>query len=68
MPAMVGEAAFGKTKGCEKIAALWLAEMKAGITNLYGVTWWGGGRAWKPTYIYRTPPAPEAYTQRLTGR
>ncbi|WP_159871600.1 cellulase family glycosylhydrolase [Novosphingobium sp. 9U] len=67
MPALVGEAAFGKTKGCEEIATAWLAEMKAGIPNLYGVTWWGGGRAWSPKYFYKISPLPNAYTRRLTG-
>lgn len=76
---IITEAAFGASFGvkdnCKGIGADAIADIKANADVLYGVTWWGGGRIWKESYLFKIEPkkavrfsAPiPAYTKQLTG-
>lgn len=71
MPLLLGETAFGSNRGmrasCRAVGAKVIAELKAG--GFYGVTWWGGGRAWNPKYLFYTPPDPTLpYVRMIQGR
>jgi hypothetical protein len=72
LPVMIGELAFGSNRGirpqCKPVGEKVLAEIAA-APNLYAVTWWGGGRAWKKDYLFLTPPtATLPYVKMITGR
>lgn len=58
--AYITEAAFGSYKGipstCAAVGADAIADMKANADVLRGVTWWGGGRIWPESYIYKMDP------------
>lgn len=71
MPVMLGESAFGSDRGmrpeCEAVGRKAIAELRA--AGFWGVTWWGGGRAWKRDYLHFTPAAGEyRYKAMLLGR
>jgi hypothetical protein len=72
LPVVVTEVAFGSNRGiraqCQPVGRAALAEIAA-APNLYAVTWWGGGRAWKKDYLFYTPPmATLPYVKMITGR
>jgi hypothetical protein len=72
MPVVVTEVAFGSNRGiraqCQPVGVKALAEIAA-APNLYAVTWWGGGRAWKKDYLFLTPAnASLPYVKMITGR
>ena len=75
---MIGESAFGKFDSkpsgqCWALGTQAIATIKANPESYYGVTWWGGGRAWSPGYSFSIAPKghmlPDApYVVTLTGR
>jgi aryl-phospho-beta-D-glucosidase BglC (GH1 family) len=77
---IVTEAAFGSSYGidptCLDMGKDAIADIKANADVLYGVTWWGGGRIWQESYIFKIEPAKAArftapvpaYTSMLAGR
>ncbi|MBB5714769.1 cellulase family glycosylhydrolase [Sphingomonas aerophila] len=72
LPVMVGEIAFGSDRGmrdsCRGFGAAVIAEMLE-AENLAYVTWWGGGRGWKKSYLFRTPASPTLpYVRMITGK
>lgn len=71
LPVMVGEIAFGSDRGmrdsCREFGEKVVAEMLT-ADNLTYVTWWGGGRAWKRDYLFRTPATGNLpYIRMITG-
>lgn len=56
----LGESAFGSYRGvsgtCAGVATAAVTEIKAHANVWAGVTWWGGGRAWKEDYVFKTEP------------
>jgi hypothetical protein len=77
---IITEAAFGAHFGikenCKTIGKNAIADMKANADVLYGITWWGGGRVWPESYLFKidgkkatryTMPL-NPYLMQLTGR
>jgi len=77
---IITEAAFGAHFGikdnCKTIGKNAIADMKANADVLYGITWWGGGRIWPESYLFKidgkkatryTMPL-NPYLMQLTGR
>lgn len=76
----LGESAFGSYKGvpssCVSYGKAALAEIKGNPATWAGVSWWGGGRFWGDSYIYKIEPtkgtrataAPSAYLRQITGK
>lgn len=77
---IVTEAAFGASFGikdnCKNIGKNAIADMKDNADVLYGITWWGGGRIWPESYLFKidgkkatryTMPL-NPYLVQLTGR
>lgn len=74
----LGESAFGSYKNirtsCAAYGAETLAEIKGNPGTWAGVSWWGGGRAWKEDYFYKIEPvkgtrakvAPSVYLKAIT--
>lgn len=54
---LVTEAAFGSSYGvkdsCAALGADAIADFKANGDVLYGVAWWGGGRIWPESYLFK---------------
>jgi len=61
---------------CAAVGAEALAALRANSDVLLGVTWWGGGRVWPESYIFKIDPPKAArftaptssYVEQLTGR
>ena len=76
----LGESAFGNATrvpaSCAGVGAAALAEIKSYPETWAGVTWWGGGRAWKEDYLFKIEPRkgtrgqvePSAYLRAITNR
>jgi hypothetical protein len=79
LKAYITESAFGSSYGvdptCITAGAEAIATLKANADVLRGITWWGGGRIWPESYIFKIEPAKAtrftapipAYTQQLLG-
>ncbi|WP_164549825.1 cellulase family glycosylhydrolase [Altericroceibacterium xinjiangense] len=79
LKAYITESAFGSSYGihptCKAVGQEAIAAIKANSDVLLGVTWWGGGRIWPESYIFKIdPPKAERftaplppYTRQLTG-
>ncbi|KHA62766.1 cellulase family glycosylhydrolase [Sphingomonas sp. Ant20] len=80
LKAYITESAFGSHYGvnasCAAVGAEAIAALRANSDVLLGITWWGGGRVWPESYIYKIDPPKAArftattsgYVERLTGR
>ena len=77
LKALVGEVAFGSHRGvnaaCRAVGEAAIAAVYANPDVYRGVTWWGGGRAWKSDYPFAIAPKGHqdknsAYVRMLTGR
>ncbi|MBB4859616.1 hypothetical protein HNO88_002945 [Novosphingobium chloroacetimidivorans] len=79
LKAYITEAAFGSSSSvhttCVAVGKEAIAALKANSDVLLGITWWGGGRIWPESYIFKidppkttrfTAPVPD-YVRRLTG-
>ena len=57
---LLGEAAFGSylkvRDSCGPLMERAIAEIKEHPETWFGVTWWGGGREWKESYIFKIEP------------
>ena len=67
---------YGMKPSCAAVGAEALAALRANSDVLLGVTWWGGGRIWPESYIFKIDP-PKAtrfvapltdHVKMLTGR
>jgi hypothetical protein len=80
LKAYITEVAFGSSYGvhptCEAVSKEAVAALRANSDVLLGVTWWGGGRIWPESYIFKidpkkaerfTAPVP-VYTRALSGQ
>ncbi len=80
LKAYITESAFashyGMKPSCAAVGAEVLAALRANSDVLLGVTWWGGGRIWPESYIFKIDP-PKAtrfvapltdHVKMLTGR
>jgi len=80
LKAYITESAFGSHYGvkasCVAVGAEAIAALRANSDVLLGITWWGGGRIWPESYLFKVDPpkasrftAPtSSYVERLTGR
>jgi len=80
LKAYITESAFashyGMKPSCAAVGAEALAALRANSDVLLGVTWWGGGRVWPESYIFKIDPPKAArftaptssYVEHLTGR
>lgn len=80
LKAYITESAFashyGMKPSCAAVGAEALAALRANSDVLLGVTWWGGGRVWPESYIFKIDPPKAArftaptssYVEQLTGR
>ncbi|MBB5709338.1 cellulase family glycosylhydrolase [Sphingomonas xinjiangensis] len=80
LKAYITEAAFGASHGvkgnCKGIGADAIAQIKANSDVLLGVTWWGGGRIWPESYLFKVEPKKATrfevevtpFIRQLTGR
>ena len=67
---------YGMKASCAAVGAEAIAALRANSDVLLGITWWGGGRIWPESYIFKIDPpkatrftAPTSgYVERLTGR
>jgi len=67
---------YGVKASCAAVAAEAIAALRANSDVLLGITWWGGGRIWPESYLFKIDPpkasrftAPTSdYVARLTGR
>ncbi len=79
LKAYITESGFGSSYGipesCKAVGRDAIADIKANRDVLLGITWWGGGRIWSESYLFKidppkaqrfTAPVP-AYTRQLTG-
>lgn len=76
----IGEFAFGNARGvstaCRMIGKGVIQQIRARPDVYAGISWWGGGPAWKESYIYKIEPkkgtfatASESfYLKMITGR
>jgi len=76
----ITESAFGSHYGvnasCAAVGAEAIAALRANSDVLLGITWWGGGRVWPESYLFKIDPpkavrftAPtSSYVEKLTGR
>lgn len=57
---LLGEAAAGSHNGvrdtCQPLLDQAVTEIKTHPNTWFGVTWWGGGREWKESYIFKIEP------------
>ena len=60
LKAYITESAFGSSYGvhssCAAVANEAITTLKANSDVLLGITWWGGGRIWPETYIFKIEP------------
>lgn len=80
LKAYITESAFASHYGikpsCAAVGTEALAALRANSDVLLGVTWWGGGRVWPESYIFKIDPPKAArftaptssYVEQLTGR
>lgn len=80
LKAYITESAFASHYGlkasCIAVGAEATAALRANSDVLLGITWWGGGRIWPESYIFKIDPPKAArftaptsgYVERLTGR
>ncbi|WP_246352585.1 cellulase family glycosylhydrolase [Sphingomonas xinjiangensis] len=80
LKAYITEAAFGSSSGvdqtCSDIGKDAIADIKANADVILGITWWGGGRIWPESYLFKIEPAKAtrftapipAYAQLLIGK
>jgi hypothetical protein len=67
---------YGMKASCAAVGAEAIAALRANSDVLLGITWWGGGRVWPESYIFKIDPPKAArftaptsgYVERLTGR
>ncbi|WP_159511461.1 cellulase family glycosylhydrolase [Sphingomonas sp. T1] len=67
---------YGMKASCVAVGAEAIAALRANSDVLLGITWWGGGRVWPESYIFKIDPPKAArfsastssYVERLTGR
>jgi len=67
---------YGMKASCAAVGAEAIAALHANSDVLLGITWWGGGRIWPESYIFKIDPPKAArftaptsrYVERLTGR
>jgi len=67
---------YGMKASCAAVGAEAIAALRANSDVLLGITWWGGGRIWPESYIFKIDPPKAArftaptssYVERLTGR
>lgn len=76
----IGEFAFGKASGvsvpCKTIGRDLIQHMRSVPAVYAGISWWGGGPAWKESYIYKIEPkkgtfataADSTYLKMITDR
>jgi endoglucanase len=76
----LGESAFGSYKGvpasCVSYGKTAIAEIKGNPATWAGVSWWGGGRFWGDSYIYKVEPkkgtrataAASGYLRTISGK
>ncbi len=59
---------YGMKPSCAAVGAEALAALRANSDVLLGVTWWGGGRIWPETYIFKIdPPKASRFVAPLSG-
>ncbi len=80
LKAYITESAFashyGMKASCAAVGAEAIAALRANSDVLLGITWWGGGRIWPESYIFKIEPAKgtfwaahnSPYLTMLTGR
>lgn len=80
LKAYITESAFashyGMKASCAAVGVEAIAALRANSDVLLGITWWGGGRIWPESYIFKIDPPKAArftaptsgYVERLTGR
>jgi len=80
LKAYITESAFashyGMKASCAAVGVEAIAALRAKSDVLLGITWWGGGRIWPESYLFKIDPpkatrftAPtSSYVERLTGR
>ncbi len=80
LKAYITESAFashyGMKPSCAAVGAEAIAALRANSDVLLGITWWGGGRIWPESYIFKIEPAKgtfwaahnSPYLTMLTGR
>ena len=80
LKAYITESAFashyGMKASCAAVAVEVIAALRANSDVLLGITWWGGGRIWPESYLFKIDPPKAArftaptsnYVERLTGR
>jgi len=80
LKAYITESAFashyGMKASCAAVGVEAIAALRANSDVLLGITWWGGGRIWPESYLFKIDPpkatrftAPtSSYVERLTGR
>ncbi len=80
LKAYITESAFashyGMKPSCAAVGAEAIAALRANSDVLLGITWWGGGRIWPESYIFKIDPPKAArftaptssYVEQLTGR
>jgi len=67
---------YAMKASCAAVAAEAMTALRANSDVLLGITWWGGGRVWPESYIFKIDPPKAArfkaptsgYVERLTGR
>ncbi len=67
---------YGMKASCAAVGAEAIAALRANSDVLLGITWWGGGRIWPESYIFKIEPAKgtfrvtqdNPYLTMLTGR
>lgn len=79
LKAYITESAFGSSNAihpsCEAVAKEAIAALRANSDVILGVTWWGGGRIWPESYLFKIEPAKHerfsaevpTYTRMLAG-
>ena len=80
LKAYITESAFashyGMKASCAAVGVEAIAALRANSDVLLGITWWGGGRIWPESYLFKIDPPKAArftaptssYVERLTGR